>query len=455
MSMPTHSAHTVTRYLIPLFCAISLPAQTASDVSAVMDTYCSGCHNGRMRSPSGMRLDQFDAAGIPARPDVWSRAYRQLQAGTMPPVGAPRPDRATSDALLASLEMTLGANADVKTPAATSQEIGTRLAALLWNSAPDASLLQDAQRNRLTDPATLERHIKRMLADDRAQAFVSRFFFPWLQLDKLAESDPDKKYFPDYDVSLRDSFAKETELFLLSQLREDRDPVELWTASYTFLNERLAKHYDIPNVSGPQFRRVSLSQSERNGLLGQGSILMVTSRHQHGVDAAYTSPATRGKWLRMHFLGVPPPNPFPGAQPVKPELPITPQTRVLPVDPCVTCHRNFFPLGYALENFDPIGRWRTHDQVGPVDASGALVDGTPTNGVVELRQGLLQRPDAFRTTITEQLLAYASARSVGAYNGTPETLIRARQILRGTKQPRWSDLIAGIVRTQAAAIPRR
>jgi hypothetical protein len=200
-----------------------------------------------------------------------------------------------------------------------------------------------------------------MLADDRAQAFVSRFFFPWLELDKLGKSDPDKKYFPDYDVSLRDSLAKETELFLLSQLRDDRDPIELWSANYTFINEQLAKHYDIPNIIADIRARSSgaFASPDRAGLLGQGSLLMVTLRHQHGVDAAYTTPATRAKWVRIHFLGVPPPNPFPGAQPVKPELPITGQVRALPADPCVTCHRNFFPLGYALENFDPLGRWRT------------------------------------------------------------------------------------------------
>jgi hypothetical protein len=463
----------INRYLVPLLCVTSLSAQTGLNVSKVIDAWCSGCHNGRMRSPSGMLLDQFDAAHISANPDVWSRAYRQLQAGTMPPVGAPRPDRATYDGALASIEQALGAknvgaknvgaknvdaiNVDAKPPAATnSQEIATRLATLLWNSAPDAALLQDAQHNRLSNPAALERQIHRMLADDRAQAFVSRFFFPWLQLDKLSNSDPERKYFPDYDVSLRDSLAKETELFLLSQVREDRDPVELWSANYTFLNEQLARHYGIPDVSGPQFRRVPLSKSdgpppERAGLLGQGSILMVTSRHQHGVDAAYTTPATRGKWVRTHFLGVPPPNPFPGAQPVKPEIPITGQTRALPAKPCTTCHRNFFPLGYALENFDPLGRWRTHDQVGPVDASGAFVDGTSTNGVVELRQVLLQRPDAFRTTITEELLAWSSTGSVAPSSQTPETLIRARQILRSTQKPRWSDLIAGTVRTKPVA----
>jgi hypothetical protein len=434
-----------SRYLVPLLCAASLSAETSPNLSKVIDTYCSGCHNGQMRSPSGVLLDQFDATRISASPEVWSRAYRQLQAGTMPPVGASRPDRATYDSALVSLEQALGANKDAGPTTANSQEIATRLATLLWNSAPDAALLQDAQGNRLSDPATLESQIRRMLGDDRAQAFVSRFFFPWLELDRLDKSDPDKKLFPDYDVSLRDSLSKETELFLLSQLRDDCDPIELWGANYTFLNEQLAKHYGIPDVSGRQFRRVSLTAPERAGLLGQGSILMLTSNHQHGGNA-YTSPAARAKWVRMHFLGVAPPNPFPGAQPVKPELPITPQTRLLPNSPCVTCHRNFFPLGYALENFDPLGRWRTQDQVGPVDASGAFVDGASTNGVVELRQVLLQRPDAFRTTITERLLAYSSTGSVAPSGATPATLIRARQILGGLQKPRWSALIAAVVR---------
>src|SRR5262249_29517883 len=138
---------------------------------------------------------------------------------------------------------------------------------------------------------------------------------------------------------------------------------------------------------------------------------------------------------------------FPGAQPVKPELPITPQARTLPAEPCVNCHRNFFPLGYALENFDPLGRWRTDDQLGPIDASGSFVDGTPTNGVVELRQILLQHPNAFRTTITEKLLAYSSTGKVGPTIGTPDTLIRARQVLRSMQRPRWSALIAAVVRT--------
>ncbi len=423
------------------------PAVERTEAAKVIGTYCAGCHNGVMRSPSGSILDQFDTGKISENLDIWTRAYRQLQAGTMPPVDAARPDRPGYETVLASIEAGLGA--DTAPPAdATSREIADRLAQLLWNSAPDASLLDDAQRNRLKSRETLERQIHRMLNDDRAGAFVSRFFFPWLELDQLGKADPDPTYFPDYDVSLRDAMASETERFLLSQLREDRDPIELWNANYTYLNEQLARHYGVPGVTGAQFRRVTLSTPERAGLLGQGSVFMATSRLEHGKDA-YTSPAARAIWVRMHFLGAAPPRPFPNAQPVKPGLPTTPQTRMLPAAPCVNCHRNFFPLGYSLENFDAIGRWRTQDQAGPVDASGTYVDGTPTNGVVELRNVLLQRPDAFRTTITEQLLVYASGRPVSASRLVPDTLVRARQILRSVTPARWSSIIASIVSTKS------
>jgi len=427
----------------------SAQTPTKSNVAEVFKTYCSGCHNGSMRSPSGGLLDQFDTTQIAEKPDVWARAYRQLQAGTMPPVGSARPDRATYDSVLTAIEQAWGSNA--KAPAtATSLEIAERLAALLWNSSPDATLFQVAQVDRLREPGALERQIHRMLVDDRAQAFVSRFFFPWLGLDKLNNADPDKKLYPDFDVSLRDAFAKETELFLLSQLRDDRDPVELWSANYTFLNDQLARHYDIPDVKGSQFRRVTLPSPERAGLLGQASVLTVISRHQQGSPVAHTTPAGRSVWVRNHFLGAPPPMPFPGAQPVKPELPTTPQTRTLPAEPCRHCHQNLFPLGYALENFDPIGRWRTNDQLGPVDASGAFVDGTSTNGIIELRKVLLQRPEAFRTTITENLLVYASGKPTNSGQRSPDTLVRARQILRGMQNPRWSAVIAGIVREKPA-----
>jgi len=301
-----------------------------SSVANLVDTYCSSCHNGSMRSPSGVLLDQFDAAHIADRPDVWSRTYRQLQAGTMPPVGAPRPDRATYEAVLKSIEEQFPSRTDA-TPrtSLTSGQIAERLARLLWNGTPDEALLQDAQRNRLLEPSVLERQIHRMLADERAETLVSKFFVPWLGLDKLSSADPDKKLFPDYNPSLRDAFQKETQLFLLSQLRDDHDPVELWSANYSFLNDQLARHYGVPNIEGPEFRKVTLRSPERAGLLGQGSVLMATSRH--GVDSAYTSPAARSVWIRLHFLGAPPPMPFPNAPPVKPDLPITPQTRTLPL----------------------------------------------------------------------------------------------------------------------------
>jgi hypothetical protein len=419
--------------------------QATEQASSAMGTYCAGCHNGVTRSPSGVLLDQFDTARMAANPDVWARAYRQLQAGTMPPVGARRPDQTTYDAIIQSIEAALRANEPPKADA-TSLEIAQRLAALLWDSVPDRLLLEDARRNLLVQPEALRNQVRRMQAGDRARAFVRRFFFPWLGLDRLEKADPDKGHFPDYDASLREAMATETELFILSQLRDDRDPVDLWRADVSFLNEQLARHYGIPNVVGTQFRPVVMP-AERAGLLGQGSVHMATSRHQHGVDAGYTSPASRAMWVRLRFLGAPSPQPFPGAQPVKPELPITPQTRTLPAEPCVNCHRNFFPLGYALENFDPIGRWRTADQMGPVDASGTFVDGTPINGVVALREVLLQRPEAFRTTLTEKLIVFASGQPVTA-RVTPDTLIRARQTLRFSGQPHWSSIIAGIVRTK-------
>ena len=419
----------------------------ATDTKDVVATYCAGCHNGVMRSPSGALLDQFDATRMAAGADAWSRAYRQLQAGTMPPVGALRPQRAVYDAMLVSIEAALGADAPPPIED-DGRAIAARLARVLWNAEPDAPLLEDARRGRLTDEATLEGHVRRMLQDGRAGAFVAQFFFPWLGLDRLGDAEPDQAAFPEYTVSLREAMAIETELFLLSQLREDRDPVEIWSADYTFLNEPLARHYGVHTVFGARFRRVSVPGPERAGLLGHGSVHMATSRHQHGTDAAYTSPATRAIWVRLRFLGAPAPRPFPGAEPVRPELPITPQTRALPAAPCVNCHRNFFPLGYALENFDPIGRWRTHDQAGPVDASGAFVDGTSTNGVVELRNVLLQRPDAFRTTIVEKLLVYTWGRSASASSLSAESLMRARQVLRSVTRPRWSSLIAAIVRAE-------
>ena len=414
-----------------------------ADPTATVTTYCAGCHNGVMRSPSNAVLDRFDDATIGSDANAWSRAYRQVQAGTMPPAGAPRPDRAAAGRLLASIETALAVTT-TRRPESSSAQIATRLAAMLWNGTPDASLQDDVRRNRLGQSAVLEQQVKRMLADDRADAFVSRFFEPWLGLDQLSKANPSTKNFPGFDVTLRDAMATETRLFIRSQLREDGDPLALWTADYTFLNEPLARHYGIAGVTGPEFRRVALTMPERHGLLGQASILTITSRHS---DApAYTSPAARSVWIRNHFLGAPPPQPFPGALPASPDHPITPQTRALPAQPCLQCHQNFFPLAYTLENFDAIGRWRTEDQEGPVDSSGVYVDGTIMRGINGLRDTLLQHPDAFRTTITEKLLLYADGAPVNGSRVTAETLVRARQVLQAGRTPRWSSIIAAIAK---------
>src|SRR5215831_11031940 len=262
--------------LVGVFVSVSFagPADNP-DAAQLVQTYCAGCHNGVMRSPSNALLDRFDTTTITNSPDVWSRAYRQLQAGTMPPFGASRPDRVAYGKLLSSIETALGASGPPPADA-TDQEIAERLATLLWNSAPDAALSGEAGRHRLTQPATLEKQVQRMLADPRAEAFVSRFFFPWLGLDQLEKAEPNPEHFPDYTVSLREAMATETDLFIRSQLRDNRDLLELWDANYTFLNEPLARHYGMSGITGAQFRRVVLSTPERSGLLGQGSILMVT-----------------------------------------------------------------------------------------------------------------------------------------------------------------------------------
>lgn len=428
--------------MLPLL-LLALAPLSAQNTPALIETYCSGCHNGQTVI-ANVHLKALDPAHISAEPELWTQALRHLQAGTMPPAGSPRPDRAGYTRIISSIEQQLKFQPQ---PELSSSQIATRLAKLLWNTSPDAELLKAAEHDGLRDPAAAERQVRRMLADLRTDAFVNRFFLPWLQLDKLSESNPDIKHFPDYTDALRDAFQRETKLFLLGQLREDRDPLDLWTANYSYLNEQLAKHYGVPNVKGDEFRRVAWPTQERAGLLGQGSILMATSRHNHGPDSMYTTPASRAKWVLFHFYGVETPLPFAGAQPVKPELPITPQTRALPNDPCVTCHRNFFPLGYGLEHFDPIGKLRANDQLGPADATGALVDGTQFNGAAELRAALLQRPDAFRITLVERLLTYAAEKPVKVLDGTPHSYAIARQIAREPK-PSWSKLIASIVRTR-------
>ena len=323
--------------------------------------------------------------------------------------------------------------------------LASRLSFFLWSSIPDDELRDVARRGELRDPAVLERQVRRMLADPRSSALVNSFAAQWLYLRNLRAVTPDVNEFPEFDENLRDALQRETELFLHSQLREDRSLVELLTADYTFVNQRLAEHYQIPNVYGSHFRRVALDGTPRAGLLGQGSLLTVTSY------ATRTSPVLRGKWLLENILGTPPPPPPPNV----PDLPERgendapdsvrarlEQHRENPV--CATCHARMDPLGFALENFDAIGKWRTHEGDTPIDASGSLSDGTTFDGPAELRDVLVARHDEFVTTVTEKLLTYAIGRGVEYYD---RPVIRAILSEAEPDDYRWSSIVLGIVKS--------
>ncbi len=427
-----------------------------SNLSAVVRSYCITCHNARI-AEAKVALDSLDPERPWIKADTWERVLRQLRARTMPPTDNPRPDEKTYEALVSALASALDRGDPHKTIAVprrvTDLELASRLANLLWSSAPDATLLDVARKGRLHNRTVLETQVRRMLADAKIAGLVGGFFDEWLGLDQLAAMPADAAAFPEFDPQLRQALKRETELFLESQLREDRPAVEIWTANYTYVNDRLARHYGIRNATsasaGQEFRRVTLEGTERAGLLGEGSFLTATSlltRHA-AVDAPSTSPAARAKWIRLHFLGVSAPHPIPGIPPLQKGVLLSAQLRTLPDPSCTACHSNFFPMGYALENFDPLGRWRTEAENEPIDASGTLADGTEFTGPAELRGVLLERRDAFLTTITERLLAYAIAGRPGiSERGSAERMPAVRAVVREAepKQYTWSSLFAGI-----------
>ena len=342
-------------------------------------------------------------------------------------------------------------------------ELASRLSFFLWGSLPDEALLELGVRGALSEPKVFEAQVRRMLADPRAtKSLVDGFAAQWLQLRALADAFRSPEIYPEFDENLRTSFAQETKLFIASTLREDRSVLDLLRANYTYLNERLARHYGIPNVYGEQFRRVELSPTDpRGGLLTQGSILTVTSYPNR------TSPVLRGKWLMQNILGVSPPAP-PANVPPLPEqgtagVPVSVRARLEqhrqnPV--CATCHAPMDPLGFALENFDANGAWRTVEQstaptqggVGgarltmegavPLDVSAVLPNGTEFEGPAGLRATLASQPEQFATTVTERLLAFALGRSLNYYDRPT-----VRQIVQGAAedQYRWSSIILGIV----------
>ena len=419
--------------------------------SAIVKTYCVSCHSGQ--APAGrLSLDQINQP--PGDSETWERVVRQLRARTMPPMAAPRPDSRTHESTISALTSMLDRAAETTTSPLSDAEVAVRLAKMIWDSEPDQPLRDAAAKGNLQDAQILQAQIRRMLSDPRSTALFTGFFDTWLSLDQLTTMKGDSKLFPEFDDELRAALRRETELFVESQLREDRSALDLWTANYTFLNERLARHYGIPNVSGPEYRRVTWPGPERAGLLAQGSILTLTSYFYNAqVDAPTTSPAQRAKWILTRFLGVNPPTPLPNIPgpdyPFEKHIPLAKLSRTVPATPCLACHQSFFPLSYGLENFDLLGRWRSDYGPGPIDASGAMVDGTTFNGPVELRRVLLARRDAFLNTMTEKLLAYSIDGKQGMGKRTPASRMPAvRAALREAEAQNysWSSLIAAIVK---------
>jgi uncharacterized protein DUF1592/uncharacterized protein DUF1588/uncharacterized protein DUF1587/uncharacterized protein DUF1585/uncharacterized protein DUF1595/cbb3-type cytochrome c oxidase subunit III len=324
-------------------------------------------------------------------------------------------------------------------------ELASRLSFFLWSSIPDDELLALAEQGKLKDPVMLDAQVRRMLADPKSQALVDNFAGQWLQLRNVRNVQPNSDLFPDFDDNLRQAFKHETELFFESVMREDRPVTELMTANYTFVNERLAKHYGIPNIYGTRFRRVTLTDERRFGLLGKGSVLAVTSH------AERTSPVERGKWILENILGlpVPPPPPIAGAgvfaEPAPGEAPKSMREQMAehrknPV--CASCHKVMDPIGLSLDNFDVDGSWRTDDSGHAIDATGELVDGSKVDGVVTLRKALMARPDVFVRTMTEKLLIYALGRGLDARD-----MPTVRAIMRegAAREYRFSSLVFGIV----------
>ncbi len=332
-------------------------------------------------------------------------------------------------------------------------ELASRLSFFLWSSIPDDELLKLAEKGKLADPAVLDGQVRRMLADTKSKALVTNFAGQWLYLRNLGLLRPDPDAFPDFDEGLRASFQHETELFFETILREDRSVLELLGANYTFLNERLARHYGIPDVYGSAFRRVNLTDSNRGGLLGQGSVLMVTSYPNR------TSVVQRGKWILENLLGNPPPPPPPDIPDLKAhgedgkQLTMRQQMEAHRANAvCASCHSRMDPLGFALENFDGVGKWRDKDAGSAIDASGVLPGGVKFTGPAELKKILLTRHDEFVATLSGKLLTYALGRGIEYYD-QPAVRTIARQA--ALDDYRMSTVVTSIVKSTPFQMRRK
>jgi len=333
-------------------------------------------------------------------------------------------------------------------------DLASRLSYFLWSTLPDQELIDLAMKNQLRAPGVLEKQVKRMVQDKRADALATRFASLWLRLQDLDKIHPDALTFPAFDHTLVEAMRRETELLFETLVHEDRSVLDLLTADYTFVNERLARHYGIPNITGDYFRRVAMPDPNRRGLLGHGSILMMTS------VADRTSAVLRGKWVMEVLLASPPPAPPPNV-PTLEETEGVSEARLLTVrermeqhrnnPACNSCHRVIDPLGLALENFDVTGQWRIKDGGSPIDSGGTLYDGSEIRGPAGLRQALLKRSDVVLSSFTESLMTYAVGRRV-----EPFDMPTIRQIVTDAKKSdyRMSSFIMGVINSSAFQMSR-
>ena len=392
---------------------------TEGDVGTLLDFYHAGRRDGSFDDGIGFALER-----LLADPDFLYRIERDpvdVAAGTAYPVS------------------------DV--------ELASRLSFFLWSSIPDDELLDRAEDGTLSDPAVLDRQVRRMLADPRARALVGNFAGQWLHLRNIESVYPDPLEFPEFDENLREAYQAETELFLEDLLRNDASVLDLLRADYTFVNERLARHYGIPDVYGSRFRRVDFAPGQRAGLLSHGSLMTVTSYPNR------TSPVLRGKWVLENLLGAPPPEPPPDVPTLEEENadgePLSMRQALVrhrENPACAVCHAPMDPIGFSLENFNAIGEWRPNSEAGtPIDASGTLPDGAAFEGPTGLRDLLLDRPGDFVGTVTEKLMMYALGREL-EYHDAPTV----RRIVREAagEDYRWSSIVLGIVKSTAFQMRR-
>jgi hypothetical protein len=446
----------------------SLSGQLTAVVGPVLDEYCIGCHN-QTRKVAGLALDGIrdrlnsSPSSLTADAEIWEKVLTRLRSRTMPPSGQHHPDAATNQSMIKVLESALdwGYPEPVSSgDRASDGEVAVRLARLVWNSDPDQVLLDAAKRGLLRDSAVLQQQVRRMLSDPKSEQLAANFFDPWLHLGAITSGALTTGSPAELDDQLRQSMRRETQLFIHSQIREDHPAIDLWTSNYTYVNDRLAQYYGMSDISGNQFRRVARTGTLRSGLLGQASILTLTSMYNPRSGAARTSIAMRGKWFYTAFFGLSVPPPPPSVSPLDQDGMPTANLRMRMENhhknpSCASCHQIFDPFGTALENFDVIGRFREQDGGQPIDASGTFADGVRWSDMVQFRQALLQYQDSFVTNITEVLLSYALERTRHANDSssTPGRFLHAgempavRAILRDAAASNysWSSIIAGIV----------